>query len=87
MISQLHGLLFCDWKHSSVSYAERHVLTGQSNAYVDSEQHTVLIARWRVNLSIAGMFLLPTLCTSVKPVYGLHFQPDQSNLYEEVEKI
>lgn len=43
--------------HSSVSYAERQVLTGQRNAYVDSEQHTVLIASWQVNLSIAGMFL------------------------------
>lgn len=38
--------------HSSASYAEGHVLTGQSNAYTDIELnlHTVLIACWQVKL-------------------------------------
>lgn len=44
--------------HSSASYAEGRVITGQSNAYADRalDLHTVLIARWQVKLWFAGMF-------------------------------
>lgn len=66
--------------HSSVSSADGRVLTGQSNAYADSELdlQTVLIARWQVNL--LDCWNVPTLCTSVNTVHGFHFQTDLSNV-------